>query len=391
MAALKNARRELFAQCLAKGLTQIQAYEQAGYKGSGNSHSSRVAAREDIRGRVNELIEIAQSAQVKHAEQEQVKSAQPDAALKARAKSRWAKSFNSTVKALNSQNHKPDSTDYYSPVEPWPTGVDGNELLEDLVCTIKRFCILPDYAPPLIAAWILHAWAHDCFSISPILSLTSLEKRCGKSIILNVIEALVPKAEAGVCRTESAFYRLINAHKPTLLIDEVDTFLKNHKGIQGMLNAGHKRTRAYVWRCAKIRGEVQSVRYSVWGPKAIAMTGDLPDKLDECSLSIELEQKNEGKPVEWWNHKHEDELLHLRQKAQRWLNDTQDVIESRNTKEAPQLPEGLHGRAADNAIPLCIIAETIGGDWPERIRDALSTLAGARKGRDRNFKNTPVP
>ena len=387
MAALKNARRELFAQCLAKGLTQIQAYEQAGYKGSGNSHSSRVAAREDIRGRVNELIETAQSAQIKHAEQEQDDSGQTDPALKSRAKSRWAKSFNSTVKSLNSQNHKPDSIDYYDSVEPWPTKVNGDELLEDLVCTIKRFCILPDYAPSLIAAWILHAWAHDCFSISPVLSLTSMEQGCGKSMTLNVIQALVPKAESSVHITESAFYRLIDAHKPTLLIDEADTFLKNHKGIQGMLNAGHKRTRAYVWRSAKIRGEVQSVRYSIWGPKVIAMIGDLPDKLDECSLSIKLKRKNEGKPVEWWNHKREDELLHLRQKAQRWLNDTQDVIESWNRKEAPQLPEGLHGRAADNAIPLCIIAEAIGGDWPERIRDALSVLTGARKGKDRNFKD----
>ena len=31
MAALKNARRELFAQYLAEGSTQIQAYERAGY------------------------------------------------------------------------------------------------------------------------------------------------------------------------------------------------------------------------------------------------------------------------------------------------------------------------------------------------------------------------
>ena len=60
MPVLKNQRHELFAQALAKGMTQVAAYEVAGYKldaapKDGPGHPSRLAEDGRIRERVAEL------------------------------------------------------------------------------------------------------------------------------------------------------------------------------------------------------------------------------------------------------------------------------------------------------------------------------------------------
>ena len=54
MAILQNARHELFAQNLAKGMSATEAYKEAGYKPS-EAHASRLAGNGKVRGRIAEL------------------------------------------------------------------------------------------------------------------------------------------------------------------------------------------------------------------------------------------------------------------------------------------------------------------------------------------------
>jgi phage terminase small subunit len=58
MPVLPNARRELFAQELAKGTPQAEAYEKAGYKRH-KSNACTWAAKPDIAARVQELLQEA--------------------------------------------------------------------------------------------------------------------------------------------------------------------------------------------------------------------------------------------------------------------------------------------------------------------------------------------
>lgn len=51
---LKNTRHELFAQALATGASQSDAYEKAGYKRSNNG-ASRLADNKDVQARLAEL------------------------------------------------------------------------------------------------------------------------------------------------------------------------------------------------------------------------------------------------------------------------------------------------------------------------------------------------
>lgn len=54
-APLPNERHERFAQLLAKGEKQHAAYLQVGYTG-GEQHASRLAARDDVRARVEHIL-----------------------------------------------------------------------------------------------------------------------------------------------------------------------------------------------------------------------------------------------------------------------------------------------------------------------------------------------
>jgi phage terminase small subunit len=58
MAALKNGKHELFAQGLAKGKSQAEAYEDAGYAPS-EPNASRLTRNDKVRARVLELQERA--------------------------------------------------------------------------------------------------------------------------------------------------------------------------------------------------------------------------------------------------------------------------------------------------------------------------------------------
>lgn len=55
---LKNERHERFAHEIAKGVLQKDAYAIAGFSG-GEQHASRLAARPDVRARVDEILSRA--------------------------------------------------------------------------------------------------------------------------------------------------------------------------------------------------------------------------------------------------------------------------------------------------------------------------------------------
>lgn len=300
----------------------------------------------------------------------------------------FAKEYSIRVSVLDTEVEKQrttkailtDPSSDYEDVALWEQPVNGSDLLNNLVTTIERFCILPDYAATLIAVWVVHAWTHDAADISPVLAFVSPEKRCGKSTALAVVHALAPKAEIAANLSAAVMFRLIQKHKPTLLIDEADTFLEAREEMRGMINGGHNRQLAYVWRCEGDDHEPK--RFNVWAPKVIAMIGNLPDTLEDRALVIPLKRKEGHEVVERMAAKRFDELLPIRRMAARWASDNIDTLFGAD----PAVPERLNDRAQDNARFLCAIADVAGGDWPELVRTALVNLAIVRKGDEQKSK-----
>ena len=106
---------------------------------------------------------------------------------------------------------------------------------------MRRYLVLPPNGAEVIALWVIAAHAFNGFQISPRLNIRSPEKRCGKNIALDVLECLTPRSIRTENVTTAVLFRLVDGYQPTLLIDEVDSFLKDNEELRGALNAGHRR------------------------------------------------------------------------------------------------------------------------------------------------------
>jgi len=249
---------------------------------------------------------------------------------------------------------------------PWETSVNGAELLDDIINTLNRFIVFPENAPQAIALWILFTYIYDVMRICPILLITSPEKRCGKTNTMSLLIKLANKAIPASNISQSALFRTTEKYKPTLLVDEADTFLKNNEDLQGILNSGHTKDMAYVVR--NVGDDHEPKLFSTWSPKAIAAIGKIKDTLLDRSIIVSMRRK---KPIEKVGRLRDFDGTEIKRKCIRWA---QDNIESLK-KHIPDIPDSLHDRAADNWEPLISIADIVGGQWPDVSRKIAVNLA----------------
>ncbi len=255
-------------------------------------------------------------------------------------------------------------------VEPWPSAVDTSELLEHLRAAFARHVILPPHAAEAAALWVLHTWAHDAADTSPILLLTSPEKRCGKTQAISVLARLVSKPLAAANISGAALFRAVEKWRPTLLIDEADTFAVENDELRGLLNSGHSRATARAIRTVGDDHEPRS--FSTWAPKAIACIGNLRDTITDRSIEIRMKRKQRGETVARIRGDNLARLEMLRRRASRWSADSFETLLGMD----PEPPDSLNDRAADSWRPLLAIADHAGEKWPRLAREAAVALSG---------------
>jgi hypothetical protein len=64
-------------------------------------------------------------------------------------------------------------------IEPWPSAIDGAELLGEATEAIKAYLVLPANSAETLALWAVHTHCFNCFAHSPRAAITSPEKGCG--------------------------------------------------------------------------------------------------------------------------------------------------------------------------------------------------------------------
>src|SRR5262249_35715629 len=109
--------------------------------------------------------------------------------------------------------------------DPWPDPVDGAALVDEIVNLLKQYIVMPDGSPEAVALWAVLTYLIDATDILPILGITSPEKRCGKSLLLDILAGIVHRHIPAGNISTAALFRAVEAYRPTLLIDEADTFL----------------------------------------------------------------------------------------------------------------------------------------------------------------------
>jgi putative DNA primase/helicase len=255
-------------------------------------------------------------------------------------------------------------------VEPSAEPVDGAALLNNLRQIFRRYVVLPTGADIVLSLWVLHAWTMDAGDISPLMVLVSPTKRCGKTSVLILIYFLTPRSELSSNITAPALFRYIEDVRPTLLIDEADSFAKDNEELRGILNSGHTKAAANVIRNVDHKPR----RFSTWAPKAIATIGTLADTLEDRAVVVRLQRKPPGATVERLGRRDNADFAALRSQAARWAADNFDKLADPD----PKMPN-LNDRAADNWRPLLAIADLAGGTWPEEARRAACLLSGEQQ------------
>jgi hypothetical protein len=178
---------------------------------------------------------------------------------------------------------------------------------------------------------------------------------------------MVPRPFTTENMKPAVLFRVVDQQQPTLLLDELDTYLHPANELRGLLNAGHKRG-ACAYRCEGTGNTIRA--FNAFAPAALAGIGPLPATLRTRSILIPLVSAKEGEIKTRFDPNNTETETILGRKLARWAKDNFDAIAACK----PVLPAGAFNRLADNWRPLFAIAQIVGGDWPHRAANAFALL-----------------
>lgn len=223
-----------------------------------------------------------------------------------------------------------------------------------------------------MSLWALFTHCIDCFDIAPILGITSPEKRCGKTRVLNWLNRIVRRPLLASNVTSAVIYRVAQDYSPTLLIDEADTFLNDNKELGGVINSGHTRESAYVLRNDAVGNNWNPKKFSTWGARAIAKIGAFNPTLADRAIELKMRRRLPNEQIEKLRRNELDSLRPIASRCARFAVDNTDLLKNVH----PLIPDSLHDRAADNWEPLLAIAELANDEWRQKAIAAAITISG---------------
>jgi hypothetical protein len=252
--------------------------------------------------------------------------------------------------------------------------LSGALVLGGLVAFIRRYVALSDEQADIAASWVIHTHAIDAADCTPYLHIKSVEKRSGKTRLLEVLEPLVARAWFTGRVSAAVLVRKTANEQPSLLLDESDAAFKGDKDyaetLRGILNAGFKRG-GVTSLCVGQGANLSYQDFDVFSAKAIAGIGKLPDTIADRAIPIELRRRRRGEHVERFRQrKVEPKAVHLHSAAAAWAEANLRAL----AEAEPELPDELDDRAQDIVEPLLAIADAVGGEWPKLARDAAVAL-----------------
>jgi energy-coupling factor transporter ATP-binding protein EcfA2 len=249
------------------------------------------------------------------------------------------------------------------PDQPWPEPVDGALLLRQTFAIIQTYTSIPEAAADLVALFPPASFAlYRCkYEYAPRLMIVG-EPDSGKSTLMKIL--------AGMCQrpfimTKAPLFEAIDAQKPTIIIDEAQRNLAEHKDLLTLLHAG------YDWNSAITRRKRGS--YNTFALAIMAGVGDYGSlELKSRAFIIEMITALEALPHKFVPRFVAPELEEIRRKWLRWTIDNRaPIMDCR-----PELPLALsRNRLGDVAGILLRIPDVCGGEWPERARNAMLIIA----------------
>jgi hypothetical protein len=247
------------------------------------------------------------------------------------------------------------------------------ELLETCRAWIRRYIVISEEQAIIMAAWVLHTYAFDAAETTPYIHITAPERACGKSRLMETLEALAAAPVRSGGMTAAALVRTIEAKKPTIFLDEMDAQLGGDKeyaeAIRGVLNEGFRKGGVF-YKCVGKDFDLKD--FHVYCPKCFAGIGQLPDTVSSRSIVIEMRRKCPGEIVEPFRQRAvKIAAAPIKANLEAWsARRAADLLQ---TIEPVPLTS-LSDRQNDIAEPLLGIAQLAGARWLQRLTDALRTV-----------------
>ncbi|WP_222854231.1 DUF3631 domain-containing protein [Fodinicola acaciae] len=244
-------------------------------------------------------------------------------------------------------------------------------MLDAIRTAVTRYVVMPSPATTdAVTLWIAATHAQPAWAHAPRLVIRGPERRCGKSRLLDVVEALSRDPLLTVNASAAAVYRSVSVDPPVILVDEADTIFgakaEGNEDLRGLLNAGHQRNRPAV-RYDAATNSVQHLE--TFAMAALAGIGQMPDTIEDRAIIVRMRRRAAGEDVATFRYKRDRQPLRaFATKLTNWLRADLKALE----RIEPEMP--IEDRAADTWEPLVIVADHAGGDWPERARTAAKTL-----------------
>ena len=247
---------------------------------------------------------------------------------------------------------------------------------------IRRFCILADAAYLPLGVWAVATHMPDAFETFPYFALLSPAKRCGKTRALEVLELLTSKAWRGTSATSAALFRMME-DVPTLLLDEVEA-LGNSKpsesaqAVLAVLNAGHRKG-ATVPRCVGPEHEVR--HFPVYGPKAFAAIGTLPDTLADRCIHITMQRRTPSQSIDrFLQGRAKADAEPIRESLAEWAETCKESV--RQAYESMDDLKFLSDRDADLWMPLFAVCTVAAPERLGELRRCAVVLSGVKAAGD---------
>jgi hypothetical protein len=267
------------------------------------------------------------------------------------------------------------------PISSSDPELSPEEIMNDLEETIEDYLVCSPHQRTVLALWILHTYCHNASATTPYLNIYSPVEQSGKSTCLGLLRAFCNQSWFASGVPASTLTRKIIADRPTVLLDNWHTTFrasdKNH--ITGFLLNSCELFQPFThWD----KGTFRPVQ--VYCPKAFAGLSSLPPTLAQRSIPIVLHRRlphQQVAPV--FRLVHPKETRDFTSWAEQWATATLKTIDY-NTAN-PEHRKSLaalspHQQACGQT--LLGIAETLGGEWPEKARIALLEIFHEEQARE---------
>jgi hypothetical protein len=258
--------------------------------------------------------------------------------------------------------------------------VSAAELYDRIRLFVARYVALSDAEGDAISLWVMVTHTVDAFNTVPYLSITSAEARCGKTLLLEVLELIVARPWLTGHTPPVTLALKLDLERPTLLLDESDTAFTGPReysqALRGVLNTGYRRRGIWTTR---YKGEPRDL--STFGPKAIGGIGTLPTTIADRSIPVRLTRKLMDSPVQRYVvHDAKPHADSIKLELEVWAECFLAGVHNK--------PAGLdrfnNHRASDVCEPLLQIAESCNAEIAKTALRSLLTLCGGESRSDQS-------